>query len=97
MPDDEVSAELLRLLNDFSNDKKQYSDNINLFIKDITESTGFTFDRKDIETSEILQDLAIELAKYIFAANSDNDNKSKTGIDNSNENINCDRDKPVNK
>ncbi len=88
MPDDEVSAELLRLLNDFSNDKKQYSDNINQFIKDITESTGFTFDRKDIETSEILQDLAIELAKYIFTVNSDNDNKSKTGIDNSNENIN---------
>ena len=88
LPDDEVSAELLRLLNDFSNDKKQYSDNINLFIKDITESTGFTFDRKDIETSKMLQDLAIELAKYIFTVNSDNDNKNKTGIDKSIENIN---------
>ena len=84
LPDDEVSAELLKLLNEFSNSKKQYSENINLFIKDITESTGFTFDRKDIETSEILQDLAIELAKYIYTTNSDN----KINADDANENIN---------
>ena len=86
LPDDEVSAELLSLINEFSNSKKQYSDNINLFIKDITESTGFTFDSKDIETSEILQDLAIELAKYIYTINSDS--KNKISVDDSGENIN---------
>ena len=86
LPDDEVSAELLSLLNELSNSKKQYSDNINLFIKDITESTDFTFDSKDIETSETLQELAIELAKYIYTINSDS--KNKISVDDSGENIN---------
>jgi len=85
LPDDEVSAELLKLLNDFSNDKKQYSDNINLFIKNITESTGFSFDSKNIETAEILQDLAIELANYIYTINSGNETQLST--DESNKNI----------
>ena len=76
LPDEEVSAELVKSLSeidkDFSNSKQQYSDSINLFIKDISESTGFTFDRAEIETSEILQDLAIELAKFIYSKNNKN-------------------------
>lgn len=86
LPDDDVTAELIKLLNDFSNSKKQYCDNINLFIKDISESTDFTFDRKDIETSEIMQELAIELTKYIYTINSDR--KNKNSVDDSYENIN---------
>ena len=85
LPDDDVSAELIKLLNDFSNRKKQYSDNINLFLKDITESTDFTFDRKGIETSEIMQELAIELTKFIYTINSDR--KNKNSADDSYENI----------
>jgi diguanylate cyclase len=77
LPDEEVSAELVKSLSeidkDFSNSKQQYSDSISLFIKDISESTGFTFDRAEIETPEVMQDLAIELAKFIYSKN----NKSK--------------------
>ena len=86
LPDDEVSSELIQLLNDFSNSKKQYNDNINLFIKDITESTDFSFDSEGIETSEIMQDLAIELTQFIHTIH--NEKKNKTNVDASNENIN---------
>ncbi len=76
LPDEDISAELVKSLSeidkDFSNSKQQYSDSINLFIKDISESTGFTFDSAGIETSEIMQDLAIELAKFIYSENNNN-------------------------
>ncbi len=85
LPDDELSAELLKSLSkmdkDLSNSKQQYSDSINLFIKDISECTGFTFDRADMEISEIMQDLAIELAKYIYSENNDNKTSQNSSID----------------
>lgn len=80
LSDDEISAELIKLLNDLSSSNQQYSENINLFIDDITESTGFTYERKDVETSEIMQNLAIELAKYIYAESRDEQTKGEQVI-----------------
>ncbi len=87
LPDDKASAELIKLLNKFSKSKEQYSENINVFIKDITDSTDFTFDSKAIKTSEIMQQLAIELAEYIYTLKSDN-NAGAVIDDNLHENIN---------
>jgi len=87
LPDDKASAELIKLLNKFSKSKEQYSENINVFIKDITDSTDFTFDSKAIKTSEIMQQLAIELANYIYTLKSDN-NAGAASDDNSHEDIN---------
>ncbi len=91
LPDDEISAELLKSLNDLSCSNQQYSDSINLFIKNITESTSFTFDRRDINTSEIMQDLAIELAKYIYTEQKSiqtRDSTDEKGINDADENNN---------
>ena len=71
--DDDMSAALLNLIDDISGDKKQYIDNISLFIKDISDSTDFEYQKKDVESSEIMQDLALELTKYIYSINRDND------------------------
>ncbi len=87
LPDDKASAELIKILNKFSKRKEQYSENINVFIKDITDSTDFTFDTNGIKTSEIMQQLAIELADYIDTLKSDN-NVSAASDDNLQENIN---------
>ena len=87
LPDDKASAELIKLLNKFSKSKEQYSKNINVFIKDITDSTDFTFDSKAIKTSEIMQQLAIELAEYIYTLKSDN-NAGAVSDDNLHENTN---------
>ena len=87
LPDDKASAELIKILNKFSKSKEQYSENINVFIKDITDSTDFTFDSDGIKTSEIMQQLAIELAKYIYTLKSDN-NVSAASDDNLHENNN---------
>ncbi len=81
-PDAEISAELLKSLKALSSSNQQYSDSINLFINDISESTGFTFSRGVLDDSEIMQDLAIELAKYVYT---EKNNNKKSGDDTSDE------------
>lgn len=68
LSDDDMSLELLQLMEDFSESKQHHVNGIKLLIKEITESTDFKFNG-DIESSGIMQELAIEIVKYIYEIN----------------------------
>lgn len=68
LTDDEMSVELIKLLSEHDERGNNPQEGIQLFVKELTESTDFKFDGK-IDSSDIMQDLATEVVKYIYTIN----------------------------
>jgi len=76
LPDDKMSSELLNTIDSIVSTDIKHNKNLNEFIKEITDSTDFKYERKGNDASKILQDLAIELTKYIYTIDDGGQNTS---------------------
>ncbi len=64
LPDNELSMALLNMFGDYQADKKRYIKSIKSFVNDLSTATEFKFDG-EIESANVMQDLASELYLYI--------------------------------
>jgi diguanylate cyclase len=72
VPNAEMSLQILACINDFSEEKIKQSSCVATFIESVTDGTEFEFEKKNLDTSKILQDLAVDLVEYIYKVKNDN-------------------------
>jgi len=66
IPNDEMSSQILACIKEFSQINNKHNKQIDDFIESITDSTDFTFKKSSLDTSKILQELAIGLTEYLY-------------------------------
>jgi len=72
IPNDEMSSQILACIREYSEKNNKHNKQIDDFIENIIDSTDFSFEKSSLDTSRILQELAIDLVDYLYKEKSNN-------------------------